>query len=78
MKGSRGEIDGDGAEYHFMGVYLPDNTIGPLAELLRYIVSLIHDKVLVEDFKHLSSLQIGHDCSSFSLKSIVTRKVVYE
>ena len=41
-------------------MYLPDNTIGALAELLRHSISLIDDKVLVEDLEDLSSLQIRH------------------
>ena len=35
---------------------IPDNAVGSLPELLGHSVSLVDDEVLVEYFKHLSSL----------------------
>jgi len=40
--------------------YIPDDTIGALAQLLGHRVALVDDKVLVEDLEHLASLQIRH------------------
>jgi len=39
---------------------IPDNAISSLAKFLRDRVSLVNDKVLVEDLEHLSTREICH------------------
>lgn len=39
---------------------LPDDSVGTLSKLLCHGVSLIDNKILVEDLEDLSSLKVGH------------------
>ncbi len=57
MRGRRGWTGREGRGR----VCVPDNTIGSLAQLLGHRVSLINDKILVEDLEDLTSLEISHD-----------------
>lgn len=41
-------------------VHVPDDTIGTLAKLLRDSISLVNNKILVEDLEDLAPLKIGH------------------
>jgi hypothetical protein len=43
-------------------VNIPDNSIGTLSKLLSDNVSLIDNKVLVEDLEGLSLLEVHHGC----------------
>ena len=39
---------------------VPDNSISTLSKFLCYGVSLINDKVLVEDLEYFATLELGH------------------
>ena len=39
---------------------LPDNSISALPELFCYIISLVDDKILIEDFEVLPTLEFSH------------------
>ncbi len=43
---------------------LPDNTVGTLPKLLSYVISLVDDKVLIEDLEVLPTLEFPHRCGA--------------
>lgn len=46
----------------------PDDTVGALTQLLGDSVSLVDDKVLVEDLEDLPSLEVAHCCGRESVR----------
>lgn len=41
---------------------LPDNAVGPLAQLFCHIVPLVNDEVLIENLENFAPSEIRHDC----------------
>lgn len=50
---------------------IPHYAISTLTQLLRYNISVINNKILIEHLEHFATGQVGHDDIAFDLESIL-------